>query len=77
MRSFPVADGAELFIMECYDYSRDLPGHSSFAMIRRKRSVLRARRIMLTHMNPTMLQRTGEAVSEGFLVAEDGLTLSI
>lgn len=73
----PVADGADLFIMECYDYSRDLPGHSSFAMIRRKRSVLRARRIMLTHMNPTMLQRTGEAVSEGFLVAEDGLSLAI
>jgi phosphoribosyl 1,2-cyclic phosphodiesterase len=63
--------------MECYDYSRDLTGHSSFATIRRKRGLLRARQIMLTHMNPTMLQRTAEAVAEGFLVAEDGLTVAI
>jgi ribonuclease BN (tRNA processing enzyme) len=72
-----IADGADLFIMECYDYSRDLTGHSSFATIRRKRGLLRARQIMLTHMNPTMLQRTAEAVAEGFLVAEDGLTVAI
>jgi ribonuclease BN (tRNA processing enzyme) len=72
-----IADGADLFIMECYDYSRDLTGHSSFATIRRKRGLLRVRQIMLTHMNPTMLQRTAEAVAEGFLVAEDGLTVAI
>lgn len=72
-----VADGADLFIAECYDYSRDLTGHSSFATIRRKRGLLRAGRIMLTHMNPTMLQRTAEAVDEGFLVAEDGLVVTI
>jgi ribonuclease BN (tRNA processing enzyme) len=72
-----IADGADLFVVECYDYARDLTGHSSFATIRRKRELLRAGRIMLTHMNPTMLQRTAEAVAEGFLVAEDGLTVTV
>ena len=30
---------------------------------------------MLTHMNPTMLARTGEARAAGVLVAEDGLAM--
>ena len=27
----PIADGADLFIIECYDYSRDVTGHMNFA----------------------------------------------
>jgi ribonuclease BN (tRNA processing enzyme) len=73
----PVADAADLFIVECYDYARDLTGHMSFATLKRKRAVLRARRIMLTHMNPTMLARREEARAAGLLVAEDGLVLEI
>jgi ribonuclease BN (tRNA processing enzyme) len=73
----PVADGVDLFIIECYDYSRDLPGHMNFAKLRQKRAELRARRIMLTHMNPTMLARIDEARSDGLLVAEDGLVVEI
>lgn len=72
-----VADGADLFIVECYDYDRDLKGHMSLRKLREKRSALRARRIMLTHMNPSMLARVDEAKGEGFLVAEDGLILEI
>ena len=73
----PVADGADLFIIECYDYSRDLPGHMNFSRLRQKRAELRAKRIMLTHMNPTMLARVGEARADGLLVAEDGLVAEI
>jgi ribonuclease BN (tRNA processing enzyme) len=73
----PVADGADLFIIECYDYSRDPPGHMNFAKLRQKRAELRAKRIMLTHMNPTMLARLDEARGEGLLVAEDGLVVEI
>jgi ribonuclease BN (tRNA processing enzyme) len=72
-----IADGADLLIIECYDYSRDLPGHMSFAKLRRQRTALRARRIMLTHMNPTMLARLDEARAEGFEVADDGLVVEI
>ena len=73
----PIADGADLFIVECYDYDRQSRGHMSFSALREKRGELRARRIMLTHMNPTMLARLDEARGEGFLVAEDGLCIEI
>ncbi len=73
----PIADGADLFIVECYDYDRDLPGHTSFATIKEKRGSLRAKRIMVTHMNPTMLARQDEARAAGLLVAEDGLVVEI
>jgi ribonuclease BN (tRNA processing enzyme) len=72
-----IADGADLFVLECYDHSRDLPGHMSFARLRQNRGSLRARRIMLTHMNPTMLARVDEARAEGYLVAEDGLVAEV
>ncbi len=73
----PVADGADLFVMECYDYSRSLPGHTSFATLKEKRASLKSRRIMITHMNPTRLARQDEARAAGFIVAEDGLTLEV
>jgi len=38
---------------------------------------LRARRIMLTHMSPSMLARVDEAKAAGVLVAEDGLVMEI
>ena len=70
-----VADGADLFIVECYDYSRDLPGHMNFSRLRQNRALLRAKRIMLTHMNPTMLAHADEARGDGLVVAEDGLVI--
>lgn len=73
----PIADGADLFIIECYDYSREMPGHLNFATLRQKRAALPAKRILLTHMNPTMLARIDEARADGFLVAEDGLAFEI
>jgi len=73
----PIADGADLFILECYDYARDLSGHMSFARLKQNHASLRARRIMLTHMNPTMLARCEEALAAGFLVAEDGLAIEV
>jgi ribonuclease BN (tRNA processing enzyme) len=73
----PAADGADLFIVECYDYSRDYPGHLTFTTLKQKRAFLRAKRIMVTHMNPTMLARCDEARAEGLMVAEDGLVVEI
>jgi ribonuclease BN (tRNA processing enzyme) len=73
----PIADGADLFVVECYDYSRSLPGHTSFATLQEKRPLLRAGRIMITHMNPTMLARQDEARAAGLLVAEDGMVIEV
>ena len=73
----PIADGADLFIIECYDHSRDVAGHMNFQRLKEKRPALRARSTMITHMNPTMLARRDEARREGFLVAEDGLVVDL
>jgi ribonuclease BN (tRNA processing enzyme) len=72
-----VADGADLFVCECYGFSGQLPGHISWEMLKPRLPDLRARKIMLTHMNPTMLARFDEVSAAGVLVAEDGLTMEV
>lgn len=67
-----VADGADLFIVECYGYSGRISGHLTWDILKRRLGDLRARRIMLTHMNPSMLACVGEARAAGVAVAEDG-----
>jgi ribonuclease BN (tRNA processing enzyme) len=73
----PVADGADLFVVECYDYERALPGHLNWMTLSRRLSDLRAKRIMLTHMNPSMLAKVDEARARGLMIAEDGLVVEI
>ena len=57
----PIAQGADLFICECYDYERELTGHLNWKTLRGRIADFAARRVMLTHMNPTMLARLDEA----------------
>jgi ribonuclease BN (tRNA processing enzyme) len=73
----PIADGADLFIAECYEYERELNGHMNWKTIKRRVSDFNARRVMLTHMNPNMLAKVDEAKAAGVLVAEDGLALDL
>jgi ribonuclease BN (tRNA processing enzyme) len=72
-----VADGADLLIIECFAYSGQLPGHLSWDMLKQRLPDLRARRIMLTHMNPDMLAHLDEVRAAGVLVAEDGAVIDI
>jgi ribonuclease BN (tRNA processing enzyme) len=73
----PIASGADLFVVECYDYDRDLSGHLNWATVKQRLPDFNARRVMLTHMNPTMLAKVEEAKAAGVLVAEDGLVLDL
>jgi ribonuclease BN (tRNA processing enzyme) len=73
----PVADGADLFIIECYEHARPVTGHISWSVLKARLSDLRARRIMITHMNPSMLKRIDEVKRLGLLVAEDGLVVDV
>ena len=72
-----VARGADLFIIECYGYSGSLTGHITWDILKPRLADLRARRIMLTHMNPTMLAHLDEARAAGALIAEDGLVIDV
>jgi ribonuclease BN (tRNA processing enzyme) len=73
----PVAEGADLFVVECYDYSHNVPGHMNYATLKQKRALLRAKRVMVTHMNPSMLAHRDEARADGLMVAEDGLVIEL
>jgi len=73
----PIAGGADLFIVECYDYDRELTGHMNWALLKQRLPDFKARRVMLTHMNPSMLARVEEAKAAGALVAEDRLVLDL
>jgi len=67
-----VAAGADLFIVECYGYQGRPRGHLTWEVLKPRLPDLRARRIMLTHMNPTALARLDEIKAAGVLIAEDG-----
>ena len=72
-----VADGADLFILECYGYSGRMNGHLTWEILKAHLPDLRAGRIMVTHMNPTMLAHLAEGKAAGVLVAEDGAVIEI
>ena len=71
----PIADGADLFVCECYAYAGKMTGHLSWEILKPKIPALRAKRVMLTHMNPSVLARVDELKGEGVLLAEDGLAM--
>jgi len=67
-----VANEVDLFIVGCYAYSGRVTGHITWEILKPRLPQLRARRIMLTHMNPTMLARLDEIKAAGAEPAEDG-----
>jgi ribonuclease BN (tRNA processing enzyme) len=71
----PIAADADLFICECYGHIGKLTGHMSWETLSARLADLKARRIMITHMNPSMLAHVDDARASGVLVAEDGLTI--
>jgi ribonuclease BN (tRNA processing enzyme) len=71
----PVAAQADLFICECYAFAGKLTGHMSWDILKSRLGDLHAQRIMLTHMNPTMLARLDEVMDDGVMLAADGLTV--
>ena len=71
----PIAANADLFICECYAYAGKMTGHLSWDVLQPKVAALRAKRLMVTHMNPTMLAKRDDVSRAGVLIAEDGLKL--
>jgi len=69
----PIAANADLFICECYAYAGKMTGHLSWEILQPKISALNAKRLMVTHMNPTVLAKLAELKSAGVLIADDGL----
>jgi len=68
------AADADLFICECSSYERPLPGHIDYARLKPRLAGVSARRTILTHLNPDMLERRDTLAHE---TASDGLTISL
>jgi ribonuclease BN (tRNA processing enzyme) len=73
----PVADGADLFICECYSYQGNGQHHLNWLTLNRHVAELRARRILLTHMSQAMLDRLPGLAPGRFEFAEDGRLLEL
>src|SRR5690606_10645969 len=71
----PIAADADLFVCECYAFAGKLTGHLTWEILKARLPDLRAQRIMLTHMNPTMLARLDEVMDDGVMLAADGLVV--
>jgi ribonuclease BN (tRNA processing enzyme) len=71
----PIARGADLFVCECNAFEGGLTGHMSWEILKMRLSDLGAKRIMVTHMNPSVLARLDEVKAAGVLVAADGLVM--
>lgn len=67
-----LAAGADLFVMECYAYDEAPPTHTDYCTVTAHLPELTARRIVLTHLSPSMLSRRDELTLE---VLEDGQTI--
>ena len=70
---FDIAEGADLFIVECFMPDGDPYAHGALETLDANRQSFRTDHIMLTHMSAAMLSRIDEARRRGFLVAHDGL----
>lgn len=66
------ARGADLFICECSSWERPLKGHIDYQTLAPKLGGLGAKRVILTHMNPDMLERRSALAHE---TASDGMVV--
>jgi ribonuclease BN (tRNA processing enzyme) len=73
----PCADGADIFLVECYEYERDVRYHMNWRTLSEKIASLRARRIMLTHMSAPMLAARARIDDPRVAFAEDGAVVDL
>lgn len=69
-----LAAGADLLIAEAYSFDEPIPHHLSHAQLVAHADQLMSKRVIITHMSPTML---AETPSSGFEMASDGLVLKL
>ncbi len=69
-----LAAGADLFIAEAYSFEKRIPYHLSYRALDEHLASLGAKRVILTHFGPEMLERLGDAHLE---VVSDGLEIEL
>ena len=69
-----LAREADLFISECFFYSKPVPAHMNYTDLEAHRAELEPKRMILTHMGPEMLAHQNDVAEE---CAYDGLVVAI
>lgn len=72
-----VARDADLYISECFGFEKPARYHMNWAVVRDKLPLLTAKRIMLTHMGPAMLDNLAAIEDARLTLAEDGLVVEV
>lgn len=73
----PAANGADLFIAECFGFLEPTGYHMCWRDIESHLDQLAAKRVMLTHMGPEMLANRAAVRDPRVLLAEDGLRFAV
>jgi len=71
------ANGADLFIAECFGFDKALGYHTTWRDIEEHLDQLDAKRVLLTHMSTEMLAKRNEVHDARVCVAEDGMVIDI
>jgi ribonuclease BN (tRNA processing enzyme) len=71
----PIANGADLFICECYMFERVVKFHMSYSIIIEHLDELAAKQIVLTHMGEDMMANRDKVDLSRVGLAEDGLEI--
>jgi len=71
-----VARDADLFVCECYSYEPNHLQHLDWQTLQARESLLKAKRILLTHMSQAMLDRVPHLDQGRFEFAVDGLSVN-
>jgi ribonuclease BN (tRNA processing enzyme) len=69
--------GADLYLMECYQYDFRLDLHLDYLQIAGQAAAIGAKRILLTHMGDAMLARRQDVDLSRFMLAEDGMSVEV
>jgi len=72
-----LAEGADLFVCECTDWTGGYEAHLSLEVLERERASLPVDRMLLTHLGPIMRMNAPQVRQSGWQVAEDGDVLDL
>ena len=71
------ANGADLFITECFSFETQIGYHMTWRDIEKNLDRLGAKRVLLTHMYADMLRRSAQIRDPRVLIAKDGMQIEI
>lgn len=67
--------GADLYLLECYQYDFQLPMHLDYLTIAQHFDAIDAKQIVLTHMSEAMMARAADVDASRCKLAHDGMVI--